>query len=161
MEWRAPQPRRACNAHSYFRCAAVKRLAPQRGGDFTPGQGIIPISLSPSGEGQLAFFRGVKRRAQALVLPVVFFALCGYFAHHAMHGTRGLLARDARNAEIVAARIVLAEAEAERDAMERKVAGLRAEHLDRDMLEERARALLNVVAKDEVIVPYAPNRRLF
>ena len=105
--------------------------------------------------------RSVKRRAQALVLPAIFFALCGYFAHHATHGTRGLLARDARNAEIAAARIVLAEAESERDAMERKVTGLRAEHLDRDMLEERARALLNVVARDEIIVPYAPDRRLF
>jgi cell division protein FtsB len=103
----------------------------------------------------------VKRRAQAAVLPTVFFALCGYFAYHALHGTRGLLARDARNTEIAAARIVLAEAESERDAMERKVAGLRSNHLDRDMLEERARALLNVVAKDEIIVPYAPNRRLF
>ncbi|WP_342452443.1 FtsB family cell division protein [Pararoseomonas baculiformis] len=103
----------------------------------------------------------MKRRLQGLVLPVIFFGLCAYFAHHATHGSRGLLARDARNAEIVAARIVLAEAEAERDAMERKVAGLRAEHLDRDMLEERARALLNVVAKDEIIIPYAPNRRLF
>ncbi|MBB5693473.1 FtsB family cell division protein [Muricoccus pecuniae] len=109
----------------------------------------------------MAFFKGVKRRAQALVLPVIFFALCGYFAHHAMHGTRGILAREARNAEIAAARIVLAEAEAERDSMERKVAGLRAEHLDRDMLEERARALLNVVSRDEIIVPYPPNRRLF
>jgi len=109
----------------------------------------------------MAFFKGLKRRAQALVLPCIFFALCGYFAHHAMHGTRGLMARDARNAEIATARIVLAEAESERDTMERKVAGLRAEHLDRDMLEERARVLLNVVAKDEIIVPYAPNRRLF
>ncbi|MFH5923737.1 septum formation initiator family protein [Roseomonas sp. SXEYE002] len=95
------------------------------------------------------------------MLPVIFFGLCAYFAHHAMHGTRGLIARDARHVEIAAARIVLAEAEAERDAMERKVAGLRAEHLDRDMLEERARALLNVVAKDEIIIPYPPNRRLF
>ena len=109
----------------------------------------------------MAFFSGVKRRAQALVLPGIFFALCGYFAHHATHGTRGLIARDTRNAEIAAARIVLAEAEAERDTMERKVAGLRAEHLDRDMLEERARALLNVVARDEIIVPYAVDRRLF
>ncbi|MFC7734347.1 septum formation initiator family protein [Roseomonas sp. GCM10028921] len=109
----------------------------------------------------MAFFKGVKRRAQALVLPAIFFALCAYFAHHAMHGTRGILAREARNAEIAAARIVLAEAEAERDSMERKVAGLRAEHLDRDMLEERARALLNVVSRDEIVVPYQPNRRLF
>jgi len=109
----------------------------------------------------LAFIKGVKRRAQALVLPAILFGLCGYFAHHAMHGTRGMLARDTRHAEIAAARIVLAEAEVERDSMERKVAGLRAERLDRDMLEERARALLNVVAPGEIVVPYGPERRLF
>jgi cell division protein FtsB len=109
----------------------------------------------------LAFFQGVKRRAQAAVLPVLFFGLCGYFAYHAMHGTRGLLARDARMAEIASARAGLADAEAERDAMERKVAGLRSDRLDRDVLEERARALLNVVARDEIIIPYAPADRLF
>ena len=65
----------------------------------------------------MAFVRGLKRRAQALVLPTIFFALCGYFAHHAMHGTRGLIARDARHAEIAAARIVLAEAEAGTDGL--------------------------------------------
>ncbi|WP_376091056.1 septum formation initiator family protein [Roseomonas sp. CCTCC AB2023176] len=109
----------------------------------------------------MAFLQGVKRRAQATVLPVLFFALCGYFAYHAMHGTRGLLARDARIAEISAARVVLAEAEAERDMMERKVAGLRSDRMDRDVLEERARALLNVVAPGEIIIPYAPADRLF
>ena len=109
----------------------------------------------------MSFGREMKRRVRDALPPLGFAALCGYFAHHATHGTRGLIARDTRNAEIAMARIVLAEAETERDAMERKVAGLRAEHLDRDMLEERARALLNVVARDEIIVPYAPNRRLF
>ncbi|WP_426957313.1 FtsB family cell division protein [Muricoccus radiodurans] len=95
------------------------------------------------------------------MLPVIFFGLCGYFAYHAVHGTRGLKARETRLAEIATARTVLAEAEAERDAMERKVAGLRSDRLDRDMLEERARALLNVVARDEIVVPYAPSQRLF
>lgn len=104
---------------------------------------------------------GLKRRAQAAVLPAVFLALCGYFAYHATHGTRGLLARDARLGEIASARGGLAEAEAERDSMERKVAGLRSERLDPDVLEERARALLNVVARDEIVVPYAPSERLF
>jgi cell division protein FtsB len=105
------------------------------------GRGLVFRSAQrSSGEGQLAFIMAAKRRAQAAVLPAVFLALCGYFAYHATHGTRGLLARDARTAEIAAARTLLASAEAERDAMERKVSGLRSDRLDRDVLEERARA---------------------
>ena len=109
----------------------------------------------------MAFILGLKRRAQAALLPALFLALCGYFAYHATHGTRGLLARDARLAEIAAARTALAAAEAERATMGRKVAGLRSDRLDRDVLEERARALLNVVARDEIIIPYAPADRLY
>ncbi|UFN50802.1 septum formation initiator family protein [Roseomonas sp. OT10] len=105
--------------------------------------------------------RELKRHLQGAVLPAVFIGLCGYFAYHALIGSRGIYAREAKLAEIAMARADLVAAEAERDAMERKVAGLRADHLDRDMLEERARALLNVVAKDEVIIPYAPSERLF
>jgi cell division protein FtsB len=41
------------------------------------------------------------------------------------------------------------------------VRGLRGELVDRDQLDERARQLLNLVGKDEVVVPYGPDRRLF
>ncbi len=105
--------------------------------------------------------RSIKRRLQGAALPSVFLALCAYFAHHAIGGSRGTNARELRFAEIAAARVELASAEAERDAMHRKVIGLRPDQLDRDVLEERARALLNVVARDEIIVPYLPSARLF
>jgi cell division protein FtsB len=105
--------------------------------------------------------RELKRRARDAVLPLMFMALCGYFVWHSVHGGRGLIARDLRTAEIAAARAELARAEAERDAMERRVAGLRSERLDRDQLDERARALLNVVGRDELVIPYEPGRRLY
>jgi cell division protein FtsB len=78
-----------------------------------------------------------------------------------MQGDRGLIAREQRIAEIAAARAYLAQAEADRDAMERRVAGLRGDWVDRDQLDERARALLNMVGRDELIVPYPPERRLY
>jgi len=109
----------------------------------------------------LAFWREAKRRAKAAVLPLLFVALCGYFAWHATHGERGLIARERREAQVVAARAELARAEAERDAMERRVAGMRGERLDRDQLDERARGLLNLLGRDEIAVPYGPGRRLF
>jgi cell division protein FtsB len=95
------------------------------------------------------------------MLPLLFSVVCGYFGWHAMHGERGLIARDIRMKQIEEARAQLARAEAERDAIERRVAGLRGEQLDPDMLEERARALLNLVGRDEMVVPYGPDHRLF
>lgn len=103
----------------------------------------------------------IGRRLRAAALPVLFLACCGYFVWHAIHGERGLLAKDER-------RDTLAAAIAERDrvqgdvaAMERRVLGLRGDILDRDQLDERARQLLNMVGRDEVVVPYGPERRLF
>ena len=79
--------------------------------------------------------KSIKRRLQGAVLPAVFLAICAYFAHHAISGSRGTEARAVRMAQIEDARSELRLAEAERDAMDRRVAGLRAEHLDRDMLD--------------------------
>jgi cell division protein FtsB len=109
----------------------------------------------------MSLVRGLKRRAKEAVLPLLFLSLCGYFVWHAIHGERGLMAREQRTQDIAAAREELGRAEQERDSMERRVAGLRGDRLDRDQLDERARALLNMVGKDEIVIPYAPNQRLF
>jgi cell division protein FtsB len=105
--------------------------------------------------------RFVKRILQALALPSLFLALSGYFIWHAMHGDRGTIAREQRMRDIANARVELTRAEEERDRMERRVAGLRGDRLDRDQLDERARTLLNMVGRDEIIVPYGPERRLY
>jgi cell division protein FtsB len=109
----------------------------------------------------MAFWRETKRRAKAALLPLLFAAVCGYFAWHAVHGERGLQAREQRQQQLVAARAELARAEAERDGLERRVAGLRGGEIDRDQLDERARVLLNLLGRDEIAVPYAPERRLY
>ncbi|WP_135467981.1 FtsB family cell division protein [Crenalkalicoccus roseus] len=108
----------------------------------------------------MSFGRALKRRARDALPPLCFALLCGYFAWHAVHGDYGLQARERRLADIAEARAILARAEAERDALERRVSGLRGAELDRDQLEERARALLNMVGRDELVIPYEPGRRL-
>ncbi|MCI0752841.1 FtsB family cell division protein [Teichococcus vastitatis] len=106
--------------------------------------------------------RAIKRMFGILWLPLVFTGLIWHFSWYAVHGPRvGSLAREAKATEIAAARLVLARVEAERDTMERKVAGLRGDRIDRDVLDERARALLNMVGKDELVVPYGSNSRLY
>ena len=109
----------------------------------------------------MALLSTFKRVLKGILVPTAFLAVSGYFAWHAVHGERGLMARDKRQADIAAARAELNRSETERDAMERRVAGLRGGRLDRDQLEERARSLLNMVGRDEVIVPYGPERRLY
>jgi cell division protein FtsB len=120
--------------------------------EITSSHGVIAL---------MALFSIFKRILKGVLVPAVFLAVSGYFAWHAVHGERGLMARDKRQGDVVAARAALQQAEAERDAMERRVAGLRGDRLDRDQLEERARSLLNMVGRDEVVVPYGPERRLY
>jgi cell division protein FtsB len=103
----------------------------------------------------------IKRLARAMVLPALFLAVSGYFVWHARHGERGTLAHERRIEQIRQARADLAAAEADRDQLERRVAGLRGDRLDRDQLDERARSLLNLVAPNEIVVPYGQDRRLY
>lgn len=103
----------------------------------------------------------IQRRLRAAVLPVIFLACCGYFVWHAWHGERGLIAREMRAQDIAAA---LAEQDRVRRDLadqERRVQALRGDRLDPDQLDERARQLLNMVGRDEIVIPYAPDRRLF
>jgi len=103
----------------------------------------------------------IGRRLRAVALPALFLACCGYFVWHAIHGERGLLAKDDRQDRIAQAVAERDRVQAELAAMERRVQGLRGDRLDRDQLDERARQLLNMVGRDEIVVPYGPERRLF
>jgi len=106
-------------------------------------------------------FASLMRGLRSLVLPVLFLAVGGYFVWHAVHGERGLIAREQRQGQIVEARVELERVRGEQLAMERRVQALRGDRLDRDQLDERARQLLNMVGRDEIVVPYGPERRLF
>jgi len=109
----------------------------------------------------MGFWRGVKRRLKALLAPAIFLAVAGFFGWHTVHGERGTSARERRVEEIRAASLNLDNARAEQTAVLRRVNGLRADGLDRDQLEERARALLNLTQPGELVVPYAPGQKLY
>jgi cell division protein FtsB len=109
----------------------------------------------------MRFGREAKRRAKAAVAPLIFLALVGYFGHNAVRGNHGLVAYAQRQELLAQAQAEQAKALAERDAWERRVAGLRARHIDADALDERSRAMLNLADPSEVIVPYVTRDRLF
>ncbi len=113
------------------------------------------------GAGRHAERGGWRRKLRAILLPFAFLGVSVYFVWHAVHGERGLIAQEQRHHQIVEARAELTRAQAELAATERRVVGLRGDRIDRDQLEERARQLLNMVGRDEIVVPYGADRRLF
>jgi len=109
----------------------------------------------------MPFAREIKRRLKAVVAPMIFLSLVGYFGWNAVQGDRGLVAFTERERLLAQAQADQAKTQAEVEAWERRVSGLRSRHIDADALDERARAMLNLADPSEIIVPYAPADRLF
>jgi cell division protein FtsB len=107
------------------------------------------------------FRAGLSRFAGAVVWPLLFSVTASFFVWSMVYGDRGLVAKQAREAQIEAAKADLHRAREEEAAMERRVQALRGDRLDLDVLDERARHLFNLMGRDETVVLYEPGRRLF
>ena len=102
-----------------------------------------------------------QSKIKPLLLPVSCLFILSYFAYHAVEGDYGLFALGELQNRAAALDAELAAIRAERDEMERHVALLRPESLDRDMIDERAREALNMAdAKDLVIFLDSADRTL-
>ena len=96
--------------------------------------------------------RETRKRARHVVGPVLAITVIGYFLYHTVQGERGLVAYAGLSEQVRMADSRLAQLRAERMGIEHNVGLLRPDSLDLDMLEERARAVLNFVDDDDVIV---------
>jgi cell division protein FtsB len=101
----------------------------------------------------------IRRRSRLVVGPVLGITLAGYFAYHLVQGDRGLIAWLRLTQQFREARLDLDRVEGERQALDRRVNLLRSDHLDRDMLDERARSTLNLVGPNELVIFNAQLRR--
>jgi cell division protein FtsB len=79
----------------------------------------------------------------ALALYVIAALVIGYFGINAYSGNHGIRARQDLDQQIAQLTNELASLKAERANWERRVVLLRPESIDPDMLDERARVLLN------------------
>jgi cell division protein FtsB len=79
----------------------------------------------------------------ALALYTIAAALIGYFGVNAYDGNYGLRAKQDLDQQIAQLSGELATLKVERAGWERRVSLLKAESIDPDMLDERARVLLN------------------
>ena len=88
----------------------------------------------------------------ALGLYVVAVLFIGYFGVNAYTGKNGINARQELEQQIADLASELARVKAEREWWQRRVALLKSDRIDPDMLDERARELLNYLDPHEVTI---------
>jgi cell division protein FtsB len=102
-----------------------------------------------------------KTFALAMVAPTLFMGLTAYFIWNASRGEHGLRNFAVRQAQLGVEEKRLAAAQADHEMWQIRVAGLRDAHLDRDTLDERARATAEMADPADIVVPYGPGKKLF
>jgi cell division protein FtsB len=94
----------------------------------------------------------LSRRARQALPPIIGACVFGYFMYHAIQGDRGVLAWLRMSKQLEESQATLATLTAERENIERRVTLLSPESLDPDLLDERARVMLNVAHPDDRLV---------
>ena len=100
--------------------------------------------------------RELRRRAFSIVGPVLGMAVTGYFLYNLIEGDRGLLAWVRTTQEIAATKKTMQDLKAEETALSRKDFELTPNHLDRDVLDERVRAVLDFARPNEIVIREKP-----
>src|SRR5215208_4989945 len=103
--------------------------------------------------------REIRRRARALAGSILGILLTGYFGYHLVEGDRGLRAWVRISQELRQAKEQLAVASAKRTELQHRVAHMRADHVDPDLLESQIRKTLDVLRPDEIVIPVPPDGR--
>ena len=102
----------------------------------------------------------VRRRARKNFVPLLLYAVSagvvGYFVHHAHSGARGLEAKQQFKIQAYQLNREIEGVRTERSEWERRIALLRSDQIDRDLLEERARMLLGQVHRNDLVIMTGP-----
>jgi cell division protein FtsB len=102
----------------------------------------------------------VRTRLAAILMPLAFYVFSGvvgsYFVWHAAHGQRGLEADQATRKEMADIEARLKTVRAEEDYWRNRIALLRGPEIDRDLLDEQARTLLDHVGKSDLMIFLSP-----
>lgn len=98
----------------------------------------------------------IRRGPRRFLAPLAFYigasACVAYFLYHAHNGPRGLESKQEFKVQISEIRADISKLKTERAEWETRVALLRRDEVDRDLLEERARDALGRVHKNDVVI---------
>ncbi len=100
----------------------------------------------------MTVFEDIRLRARHIWLTVCGALVLAYFSYHMIQGNHGVIALLELQSNVAAAEAIRAETDAEHRRLAQQVALLRPDNLDPDMLEERARVMLNHVHPDEIVI---------
>ena len=96
--------------------------------------------------------RTIKRQLHYVLGPTIGLSLSAYFGYHLVEGDRGLVAWGRLTQQIHQETALAAATHAERMDQQRRVSLLQPAHIDPDLLDEQARAALNLAGPNEVIL---------
>jgi cell division protein FtsB len=113
-----------------------------------PGSHSDQVAINPNLSDDLAWCGMVTRRRlrtvlNAFALYTLAALLIGYFGVNAYNGDRGLKAKEDIDRQMAALTADLQRLQTEQAQWERRIALLKSDDLDPDMLDERVRALLD------------------
>ena len=98
----------------------------------------------------------VRTRARAILSPIVFYVVLGvasgYLVWGAWNGERGLKTKVEYASQMQVLSAELKTLQAERQSWQRRVGLMRSDAVDRDLLDEEARAVLDRVGKNDLVV---------
>jgi cell division protein FtsB len=100
----------------------------------------------------MIILRELRKRGRFVVGPALGIALTGYFVYHLIEGDHGLLAWLRLTREIREETASLESVRMQRAALDLRVSNLKPDHIDPDLLDEQVRAILNLVAPDEIVI---------
>ncbi|MCP4382337.1 MAG: septum formation initiator family protein [Hyphomicrobiales bacterium] len=101
-------------------------------------------------------FTRQRRRSpiRRIWLPMITAAFLGYFGYHAFNGSYGIPALERMEAETADLKKRLGELRRQRAVLEKRVSYLNPDSLDADILDIEARASLNLLRPDEVVISF-------
>jgi cell division protein FtsB len=103
----------------------------------------------------------VRTRLRSILLPFAFYIVSGgasgFFVWQASIGDRGLNAKAEFEAQMAEMTQQLSALQGEKKAWERRVGLMRSDSVDADLLDEEARAMLDRVGKNDLVIFTAPS----
>jgi cell division protein FtsB len=100
----------------------------------------------------MSFMLEIRRRGRHVAGSILGALLFAYFMFHAIQGDRGFFAWIQVKQQIGYASADLTRSDSERLTWERRIALLRTDQLDRDMLDERVRTVTGLGRKNEIVI---------
>jgi cell division protein FtsB len=104
----------------------------------------------------------IRTRLRGIIFPLMLYCVAGgigsYFVWHAINGERGLKTNDEYQRKIADLTATLNAAKLEKQQWAHRIDLLRGDTIDRDLLEEEARVILDRVHKNDLVVFLTPAR---